>query len=251
MTNLENGHYRFLNRDVIKYIAMFTMLLNHIASVILDPDTPLYFLLTAIGYFTAITMIYFLIEGYHYTHSKKVYITRLFLFGLISEIPYCLAFTQGRTIRFVGLNMIFTLCLCFALVWIKENIESSGLRSFLSFVIIIFSVICDWGMLAPIITIFFLHAGDSRKKIKTAFLKSVLLFGAYHFLTGLAMHRPLTSNVIFTLLSMLGMGLAGFCILYLYNGKRMESGRTFSKWFFYLFYPVHLLILGLIRLFVL
>ena len=42
--------------------------------------------------------------------------------------------------------------------------------------------------------------------------------------------------------------MAGVVILRLYNGKKMEKGKAFSKWFFYLFYPVHLLILGLIRL---
>ena len=44
------------------------------------------------------------------------------------------------------------------------------------------------------------------------------------------------------------MGMAAVCILFLYNGKRAEKGKAFSKWFFYLFYPVHLLILGLLRL---
>ena len=41
---------------------------------------------------------------------------------------------------------------------------------------------------------------------------------------------------------------AGVVLLCFYNGKRAERGRTFSKWFFYLFYPVHLLILALIKL---
>ena len=46
----------------------------------------------------------------------------------------------------------------------------------------------------------------------------------------------------------LGVGLAGCAILFLYNGRRAQRGRRFSKWFFYLFYPGHLLILALIRL---
>lgn len=46
----------------------------------------------------------------------------------------------------------------------------------------------------------------------------------------------------------LGVVLAGFVILCLYNGRRAEKGRRFAQWFFYLFYPVHLLVLGLIRL---
>lgn len=47
--------------------------------------------------------------------------------------------------------------------------------------------------------------------------------------------------------SMLGIALAGIAIIYFYNGKRMNKGKKFSKWFFYFFYPVHLFILGLIR----
>ena len=39
-----------------------------------------------------------------------------------------------------------------------------------------------------------------------------------------------------------------FVILYLYNGRRAARGRTFYKWFFYAFYPAHLLVLGLLRL---
>ena len=59
-----------LTRDAIKYLAIFTMLLNHIANVLLPENTILWEVLVDIGYFTAITMCYFLVEGFYYTHSR-------------------------------------------------------------------------------------------------------------------------------------------------------------------------------------
>ena len=53
-----------LNRDVIKYIAMLTMLLNHIAHVFLIRGTLLHEIFEDVGYFTAPVMCYFLVEGY-------------------------------------------------------------------------------------------------------------------------------------------------------------------------------------------
>ena len=42
--------------------------------------------------------------------------------------------------------------------------------------------------------------------------------------------------------------LAGLVIVYLYNGEKGSSGSGFSRWFFYIFYPAHLLLLGVMRL---
>ena len=88
------------------------MLLNHIANIFLEPGTFLFEVMVDVGYFTAITMCYFLVEGYGYTRSKEKYGKRLLLFALISEIPFCLAFTEEGTISFVSMNMLFTLFLC-------------------------------------------------------------------------------------------------------------------------------------------
>lgn len=129
---MEGDHrYKIFNRDVIKYISMFTMLLNHIAQGFLTNGTMVYKLMQSIGYFTAPVMIYFLVEGYYYTHSRKKYFLRLFLFAVLSEFPFCLLFglaNYGR-LAFYGMNMLFTLCLCFLLICAMENWSSNILKA--------------------------------------------------------------------------------------------------------------------------
>ena len=103
--NLEEK-YRCLNKDVIKYMAMLTMLFNHIATVFMNPESVVGTIFIYAGYFTAPVMIYFLVEGYDYTCSRKRYFGRLFLFAVISELPFCLALTQGKILEFYGFNML-------------------------------------------------------------------------------------------------------------------------------------------------
>ena len=102
-----------MNRDMIKGIAMVTMTLNHIAAAFLEPGTVSYEILTDIGYFTAITMCYFLVEGYAYTRSKRKYVIRLLIFALLSQIPYAMVFSEEKHLLTTNLNMMFTLFFCF------------------------------------------------------------------------------------------------------------------------------------------
>lgn len=243
-----NTKYKVLNRDVIKYIAMLTMLLNHISTIFMESGSFLSEFFLDIGYFTAITMCFFLVEGYQYTHSKKAYAIRLLLFALISEVPYCLAFTQDGIIGFEGLNMMFTLLICFGILVVFERTSNNGLRFTYVLFSIILSLFCSWAILAPIFTLLFIWSKGSDKKIKLSFIIAVLLFAAFNLAGGIG-RFSVTTNILYALGSMVGTGLSGIVIVYLYNGKRMEKGRGFSKWFFYWFYPVHLLILGLIRIF--
>lgn len=79
-----------LSRDAIKYIAVFAMLLDHIAWTFLPFGTAVSQVFHSFGRITAPVMCFFISEGYVYTKSKKKYMLRLFVFALISQIPWYL-----------------------------------------------------------------------------------------------------------------------------------------------------------------
>lgn len=232
--------WRVLNRDVIKYIAMTAMLLNHIANIFLVPGTLWYEVLVDIGYFTAITMCYFLVEGFRYTHSRKQYALRLFGFGVVSQVPFSMAFAQNGILEFQDFNMMFTLFLCFCILLCIETIRNRFLRGVLIVLLIFGSLFCDWALLAPVFTLLFAWAGGNRTRQKAAFGAAALLYGG---MAGLG-----SGQVWEAVGCAVPILVSAFVILYLYNGRRAARGRTFCKWFFYAFYPAHLLVLGLLRL---
>lgn len=226
---------------------MGTMMLNHIATIFLPAGTVLCELFTAAGYFTAISMVYFLVEGYGYTHSKRNYFFRLLLFAGISQLPYDLAFSETGVLRFCGLNMLFTLCICFGILWVLEHGNNRLLKTAAVLGLILLSSISDWAWLAPVFTLLFRWAGKNRTKEAAAFAVAVLLFGGTNVLGGWG-RFPLGENLLYALLSMAGIGTSALGILLCYNGTRGTRCRTCSKWFFYLFYPIHLLVLGILRI---
>ena len=103
-----------------------------------------------------------------------------------------------------------------------------------------------WAFLAPVFTLLFLWSKGSKSKTGWAFIISMLLFGGLNFAGGLG-RFSMETNLIYALGSMMGIALAGIVIVIFYNGRRIEKGSVFSKWFFYWFYPLHLLLLGILR----
>lgn len=236
---------QILNRDVIKYIAMFTMLLNHIAHTLLPFGTPLYEIFEDIGYFTAPVMCYFMVEGYEYTRSKMKYGLRLFLFAVISQVPYTMAFHFGN------LNMIYTLFCCFMILVVMEKVQNVWLRAGVCTLLVLVTVVGDWALLAALFTILFHNSRGNRKKTIFSFGVAYVIFALlnvqsymYGAQGGLTLYA-----VAHAMLAGLGIIAAGVAVLVLYNGCRAEKGRNFSKWFFYLFYPAHLLILALMKMY--
>lgn len=238
----EKDSWKVLSRDVIKYIAMFTMALNHIADAGLVPYAPgtrflnLFFI--GIGYFTAITMCYFLVEGYEYTRSKPKYAIRLLIFAFISQIPFSYALPFG------SYNMLFTLFLCFMILVVREKVLNTALRRVLTFLLVLASFPCDWPLLAPIFTILFAGSRGNKKKMCRSYLIAYVLFVFINTLS-VSQAYDFKYPAVAGALEGIPLLLSGVVILCFYNGKRAEHGRKFSQWFFYLFYPLHLLIIGL------
>ena len=81
-----------LNRNQLKYIAIITMIIDHIAFVFIPSSNPMYSICRFFGKLTAPIMCYFLAEGYNYTSSKLKYGLRLFIFSIISQFAFSLAF---------------------------------------------------------------------------------------------------------------------------------------------------------------
>lgn len=242
-----------LSRDTIKYIAMFTMFLNHFNLAVLHNNAPYSMLLEDIGYFTAVTMCYFLVEGYHYTRSKKRYAQRMLIFAAISQVPYVLA------LEIYQFNMLFTLLLCLGVLRVMEQENSPG-RGIKIVGLVILSMFFDWGILAPVFTYMFEKSRGSRRETAQSFAAAAAMFALLNFLMYVET-EPFATALLWSVCSCLGIIVSGIVILYFYDGTRSseQSGTTqsigklqrkphvFSKWFFYAFYPAHLLVLALVK----
>ncbi len=229
--------------DAIKYIAMATMFLNHVAYVFLPRDTPLYDIFTYIGYFTAPVMCFFLVEGYRHTRSVRKYGQRLFLFAALSQPPFWLLFRQRR------LNMIFTLLCCFLILVVLERVRDMQMRMLLCALLTLVTWVSDWAFVAPVCTYLLAVSWGNRRKMAlgygAVFLLNFYLKMSYYmeFSGGEGLYAASRAA-----LSGLGILAAAVVTLFLYNGERIKRGKTFSKWFFYFFYPGHLFVLYLLEI---
>ncbi len=97
--------------DSLKLIAMVTMLVDHIGYMFF----PQYSIFRSVGRLAFPIFAYQLAVGYEKTSSLKNYAKRLFVFGLISQIPYSF-FSPGMEFEPFRLNIMFTLLLALGVV---------------------------------------------------------------------------------------------------------------------------------------
>ena len=236
-----------LNRDMIKLFAIITMTLCHISQIFMIPS-PGGDLMRAGASFTAAAMCWFVAEGVRKSSNLADYGKRLAGFALISQVPYCLAFTKDQTIAWQGLNMLYTLLMIYMMALFVQTEADRKWRIVLTAAAAAASLVGDWGGYATLFGLLFIWAGEDKQKQLISFFISFLT----HF-TAIFIHRMLFGGGIAAscgeaMLQSCGILLAGMMIIYLYNGRR-ASHPNFWKWFFYIYYPLHLVVLGLIRLF--
>lgn len=235
---ISKNTYKRINRDLIKFIAVIAMLLNHIAHVFLENGTVIHFVFINIGYFTAITMCYFLTEGYMYTRSKKKYAIRLLVFAVISQLPYMLAFDC------IQFNMLFTLLFCLVFLWAKENISNKYCYYLVCLLLGLLCLYSDWSVVALIFVNSFYGKIHDKDALKKAWIYNISFIFLFHFI------RFIRQGLILCLAkcaaSLIAPAVAAILIMYFYNGKKSEKFGALNKWFFYAFYPGHLIVLLMI-----
>lgn len=229
-----------ISGSTIKFIAIISMLIDHTAAIIvaaIPTYTPtvyhVYNIMRDIGRLGFPIFCFLLVEGFMHTRSKGKYVFRLGLFALISEVPFDLAFNY-QVFETGYQNVFFTLFLgMLAIIFIDKLWNIHCLKLPFRY------ILCIPVLLAAMYLANFLRTDYSATGVVTIV--------AMYFLRNFKVAEMYTGCMVLTL-DMLNEAYAFLAMIpiALYNGKRGLK----MKYFFYIFYPAHLLILaGIVRYF--
>ena len=116
--------------SALKWAAMASMLIDHFAYVFYPGSAqagrplfsfPVYLTLRCVGRLAFPIYCFLLVEGFRHTRSVKNYLLRLLAFGLVSELPFDLAFRRAWA-DWNYQNVYFTLLLGLLAIWLWERI---------------------------------------------------------------------------------------------------------------------------------
>ena len=223
---------------LLKIIACFTMLLCHIPFVYPQYSVPLMYI-----WKISFPLYAFLIsEGYVHTRNFSKYLTRLIVFGVISQIPAYLLFV-GKSFNGLYLNIFFTLALGLLGIRIYDKIKSKYISIPL---IILLAVIAellkfDYGAFGILMIVCFYVF--KRNKLNMVLSQMFLMFILY--MKKMSYYTFSLFNLQYILFQLL-FSVISLAIILTYNGKKGKSSGKI-KLMFYFFYPVHLIILDLLK----
>lgn len=212
------------------------MLIDHIGAILLPGDTKLYLIARCIGRIAFPIFAFLIVEGFHHTSDVKNYLKRLGTFALISEIPFDLAF-YGSYFSTEVQNVFFTLFLGLLAIYLMSLAELKNQKK------VFVSALLDMLILLGFCAIAVILRTDYN-------MMGILMIAAFHLFRG---SKLLLTLSLFILSSPAKDGQVSIQILAtlamipisFYNGKKGKS----MKYFFYAFYPAHILILYLISRF--
>lgn len=225
---------RIFSGSWLKLLAVILMLIDHTGAVIvsrcpqivlftvLGKAITLYRLMRLVGRVGFPLFAFLLVEGFLHTHNRRRYALRLGSFALLSEVPFDLAI-HGKILEWTHQNVFITLCLGLMGLWALEKYRGQGWKLLLSLLALFLVALvsrCDYGVKG---------------------------YG-FVLLLYLLRERPISRSIIGAgyLSSTWQAGLA-FVPIAFYNGQRGFIRGRFLQYAFYLFYPLHLLLLYLLK----
>ncbi len=237
-----------LNRTQLKVIAICAMVCDHVAWGFVEFMSPLGQIMHIIGRFTLPIMCFFIAEGFRHTSSVKGYIKRMALFAVVAVLPFYLFFGEMYEYR---QNIIFDLLLGVLLLAVLENkrlkvwqkvIPVAGLFA-------ISALIGGWVIMPMIyILIFYYVKGFKKQAILFSTLTVVMeVFIIVGMQLNQIWHFTHYDWPWYDKLYLLGFVLP-LLVLKHYNGEKGKD--IFGRYFFYVFYSAHFVILATIRVLV-
>ena len=209
----------------LRILALFLMLLDHLWGTVVPGNA----WMTYVGRMAFPIFAFQAAEGYHHTHDFKGYCKRLAIFALVSEIPFNLMISGSPIFPFhqnVMLTLLFGLLACRA--WDQKKWWMAALI-FLACVV----TFPDYGVMG-VLTVLMFHVLRDWKWAQLLMLIAInwygfegqqLIFGSFKM--------PLQ-----------GFAILAFIPIALYNGEKGKGGKAL-QYGSYIFYPLHMLFLGL------
>jgi len=242
-----------ISQEMLKVIACVTMLIDHIGAALVLPTDAIYhsdvqlyttmawinLVMRCIGRIAFPIFCFLLVEGVYHTRNPKKYLQRLAVGMLLSEIPFDLAFFRDG-ISWAHQSVMVTLLLgCILVLQMKR---SNGFWKLLW--IVPFYFVAEWlrtdyggdGIL--LIALFALAKGTKHEK----WWQLAAMFLLYWDFSWQMRHYNLDIKVPMNRLPL----LAAVPIL-CYSGRKLTYSKK-VQWAFYLFYPVHIAVLALLKL---
>lgn len=198
----------------LKCIAIVSMALDHTGTVLY----PSQIWLRCLGRIAFPIFCFLIVEGFFHTHDVRRYMGRLGVFALISEIPYDLAF-RGVPLEYAHQNVFFTLLIGIGMMILLERNR-------------------EWPVKAVILLLAMWLAVLIRSDYNFRGILLIFVFYIFHESRWLAVTAGGLWNFLYQGVIQ-KYGVLSVLPLALYNGER---GRK-MKYFFYIFYPAHLLLL--------
>lgn len=223
---------------VLKIIAMISMVLDHIKYAI--PSTNC-FATIILGRIAFPIFAFLISEGFVHTHSRPKYMLRMLVFAIVSQIPFYL-FAHNIAHSKANFNVMFTFETALIGLYLIDFLKKyNGFPQILDYSIMII------GLVIILLFTYFIHPDYSwygvltvwifyvfkKSKILTS-LSYVLLNYIYYFSLGYGQEYKMLFATIIPLL-----------LILFYNGKQGKK----LKYFFYVFYPLHFIILYAINYF--
>lgn len=244
MANRKNG---FITTDGLKIIACITMLIDHIGYAFF----PSAFLLRFIGRIAMPIYCFLITEGAVHTSNKLKYLGRMFFFTCLSEIPFNMLVSES----FFDLNnqSVMVTLTCGLIFIYMGDILSKKINSPVKYlpIAIIFILIC---ILTELLKTDYGFIGISMIAVFWLFKKNIRLTGLGLFVVNCFFYMI---SIHSTKLPVQTLAVLAIIPVYFYNGQKGKLSQSSKngtavkivKYCFYLFYPLHLFILGIIKMY--